>query len=1129
MPFNKNNNFKYINLILPVLVILLLVGLLLFVINSFQIVSETNKNNFAYTVKTRDAIEEIDSIVERAELNVDVFADNVQNLYDTKKFNDENYNVNFIKSIDVLIKSVLSNSPMANSVWYNPNSALPFSNRVYAYYGINDGKIFDIKEQLAQHNAADRVLTPTEDPYYFDAVNAKKTIWSKIYKDADTFVPTMTMAKPIYKNGLLIGVVGIDVSVENLQLALKNMQKFFVGSEVFLLDSNKNIILFQLSDSDKVDKIDYGFLNKFKNKEQKANDIAGYIDKGIKKTAILLGLSNNQYIVIAFPDMIIYKGFNNLFHTIYFILSVLLALTITIFIYRNRVKNVNKKLENEKNTLRTVIDASQNVLLLKDLNGRYIYCNNKFAEWLGLKKEDIIDKSDADFFCDEELDEIRNNDAFAAENKKMTVTDVSYIDKNGEKVYVEKCTVPLFNVDGELVGIYINNFDITKRKHEQEMLLEAKDVAEKAAIMKSNFLANMSHEIRTPINGVLGFLQLLEDSDPTEEQSEFINYAQKSSELLLYIINDILDFSKIEAGKLKTDNISFDVRSVIEDVVIINASTASKKGIDINYLICSDVPQRVFGDPGRVKQILNNLVSNAIKFTNEGEVVIYVNQVSEDDENNSVLSFKVKDNGIGIPEDKLKLIFDSFTQADASTTRKYGGTGLGLAISQKLADLMNGSISAESTLDEGSTFSLILPFKKDKSPGLQIDNSVNSLNGKNILIINSKHTDLKIIRYYLNEVNCNIIAANSQEEALDILSHKDHNISVVIVDYKPQNTNEMELSRLIKSSEYSKNLPLILFTSLAAKGDAIRVKELGFSGYLTKPLKKHELIESIALAINGQSDNVSEEFITKHLIKEHKFDAKTKILVVEDAELNCKFILKLLNRVGLSCDIAPEGKNAIEAFKTKKYDLILMDCQMPIMDGYEATKTIRELEGMASHTPIIAMTANAMQSDQQKCYDAGMDDYISKPVNTKELLSLIRKYVKLESENSSGINDIPTEIEKINNHSYVENIIEKLITEVGFTHNDALQLFNQFVEFLSQSLPDLEAKLAQNDFANVKQLAHKLKGSSANLRIEKIAQLSAELENESLKENKECCMQVLNQIGSHLEYLNKINADASFK
>lgn len=1118
MKFNfKINKTGYLKVTVPLLVILLGVEIFLIAIGSVDAVFESNKNNFLYSVKIRNTVEEIDKIVERAEVNINMMSDVIALTYDSNNLYDRKYNVEYLKKIDAMTKSVLMNSPGVCGVWFQLNADVPFSSDMYGWYEYRDGKFVNLKQRFKRTDK--RVINPKDDPYYYEAVKAKKTIWSEIYKDADTGKVMLSIARPIYKKSVLVGVAGVDISIADLHKALANMQSIFNSSEIYLLNGQGKVIVSQLNplEENKYDN-SYNFLYMFEKRPIHKESMAVFTDDGVQKTAILLALSNKYSVVITFPNSEIFRGFNRLFGIVYIFFAILFALIIVIFTSQNKIVRMNKKLENEKQTLRTIINSSPDMMLIKDLNGVYTDCNDKFLDFIDAKREDIIGTTDYDLFSKNEIDEIIKNDNIVKKDKKTITQEQQYIGPNGKKFYLEKNMVPLYNSDKEIIGILINAFDVTKREEEQEYLQRAKEAAENATMMKSNFLANMSHEIRTPMNGVLGFIQLLKDTNTSEEQAEFIEDAQKSSEMLLEIINDILDFSKIEANKLKMDNISFDIRSVIEDVTLMAASNAEKKQVEVDSLICSDVPQKVFGDPGRIKQVLNNLLGNAVKFTSKGEIIVYVKKVS-DNEDTSVISFEVKDSGIGIEQDKLDLIFEAFAQADASMTRKYGGTGLGLAISKKLVDLMNGQFCVKSEIGKGSTFTFSIPFKKDKSIEQEYSNSKQSISGAKILIVNSNPTDSKVMRYYLSEENCAIVEAHSSEEALGLINNKNDKLSVIIIDYKIEKSEDGSLCKLIKENDASKDIPLILYTPLAQRGDAIWAKNAGFKGYLTKPIKKQLLIETVKMVLDEKSDLINNSLITKHLLKEKKFNSKSKILVVEDSKINCKLIIKILSKNGLSCNIATDGNQAIEAYKNKKYDLILMDCQMPILDGYEATKEIRSIEQSEKrqHVPIIAMTANAMVQDKEKCFKVGMDDYISKPIEIANLLNIMSKYIPIETPVATDSK--PTEAKDTETIDYIVN---KMVKELEFSKKEAIEIFADYLEFLPTAIREIEETVSKEDYIQLKKDAHKLKGSSANLRIEKIAQLGLELENAALAQNKEECTRIVNGIKSHYNKLDSL-------
>lgn len=1111
MIFNKKYKIKYMDIAVPILTTLLLAELLLFVINSIHIVSETNKNNFEYTIKIRSSIQEIDKIVESAEVNINLMTKIIGETYELDKINDPEFNKTYLNKADIIVKSALRNSSGVDSAWFQPNVAFPSAYNNYIWYAVRNKKIVNVKTSLEKINPKERILTPKDDPYYFGAIKSKKICWSDIYTDPETKTQMITLSQAAYKNDVLVGVCGIDLSFKNLRQALRNMQSAFPGSEIFLLDNNKNIILSQLLNYQSIEKSKSTFRELFPMPSN--NDtMREFLDNGITKTAILLQLSNKYYVVITFPEFIVLNGFERLFNTIYLIFAIMGALAVMAVVNRNKIIKINNKLETENSTIINMINYSPTIMCSKDNFGVYTRCNDHFAELTNFSKEEIIGKTDYDIFGKEVAEILTNKDKEVKEKRECIISERWHMNKKGEKKLLLKYRLPLLNEKNEATGIFINAIDITKKHQEQELLQQAKETAEKATDMKSNFLANMSHEIRTPMNGVLGFIQLLQETNPTEEQSEFITDAQKSSEMLLDIINDILDFSKIEADKLRIDNVSFNVRSVVEDVIVMASSSAENKGLELNALICSDIPQKVYGDPGRVKQILTNFITNAVKFTQEGEILIYAKQISED-EDNTVLRFEVKDTGIGIEEDKLNTIFEAFTQADESTTRKFGGTGLGLAISKKLVELMNGTISVESKLNEGSTFTITLPFKKDKNANQELNESITPIEGAKILVIDPNPTDLKIIHYYLSEANCIIYDAQSTEDALKIINEQSENLSVILIDYKAQNANGEELSALLKQNENSKDIPLVLYTSLAKRGDSAIAKEKGFVGYLTKPIKKNELVKTIAMVINDR--NEPPKFVTKHIVKEHKYDNKAKILVVEDSEMNCKLILKILNNKGLSCDFAFNGEEAVEAFESTNYDLILMDCQMPVLDGYEATREIRTREGELKHTPIVALTANAMVSDEEKCKEAGMDDFLTKPVDMKALTNILNKYIKWDI--IENINETSTELQ-----NDIETIIKIMTSELEFKQSEAIQFFADYLKYMPQLIFEIEKAILENNIELLKKHTATLQASSINLRIEKFSQLSANLEEEALKGDREACANIVNEIKAHFNYLDEL-------
>ncbi len=740
-----------------------------------------------------------------------------------------------------------------------------------------------------------------------------------------------------------------------------------------------------------------------------------------------------------------------------------------------------------------------------DAQGHYRYINHAQEVWLAKSEDEVIDKHVRDVVGPELWANIEPhlNAALAGQSIPL---ERQRVDRAGNPVWHSGRHVPDVNDAGEVVGVYTVFFDTTQRalaeqalRHSEQELRTAKAAAEHASKAKSEFLANMSHEIRTPMNGVLGLTELLLDTPLNAQQRPFLETVRSSGETLLSIINDILDFSKIEAGKLEIETLDFDLYQAVEDVVQLMAPRAHAKQLELACRIDDHLPTAARGDPYRLRQVLSNLLANAVKFTESGEVVVSVglNDVGR-------LHISVRDTGIGISNEARQRLFAPFAQADGSTTRRFGGTGLGLAISRHLVGLMHGEIGVESTEGVGSTFWFTLPLEQAQSlPAVPYPGE---LAGRRVLVVDDNATNAEILDYHTQAVGMRCATAADGLAGLEALrqaAREGNPFELAIIDMKMPRMDGLALAAAVRADPALAALRVVLVTSLHSTDELARAREAGISAYLSKPVRRHELYRALAQAVGGvatEQASVSSPGVALRL--------NCRVLMAEDNGVNQFVARNMLKSLGCEFDIVPNGQEGLAAAQRGGYDIVLMDCQMPVMDGYEATRQIRlweQASGQKHRLPIVALTANALVGDADVCIEAGMDEHLAKPYTRNQLGALMARW--LPPHLVEGSVDAPRTLPA----PLTPNTEPAALTAVVAPALDAKALANIrelddgegailaeviaiFFDETPRHLEGLRNAFSAKDARELARVAHAFKSASGNVGATSVVKLCKELE-----------------------------------
>jgi two-component system sensor histidine kinase/response regulator len=758
-------------------------------------------------------------------------------------------------------------------------------------------------------------------------------------------------------------------------------------------------------------------------------------------------------------------------------------------------------------TLSSLINSISDLVFYKDAGGHYLGCNTAYAALLGKPVDEVVGLTCRDVFPPDIADAMEERDRRCLENLREESSEFWVTYPDGQQVLFDTVVSPLWDENGEAQGLLGISRNITERKRSEEDIRRAKEIAEEATRMKSDFLANMSHEIRTPMNAIIGLSHLVLKTDLSERQRDYIQKVQSSGQHLLGIINDILDFSKVEAGKLDLENTDFEIEKLLDNTSSLISEKCHAKGLELVFEVAPDVPQNLMGDSLRLGQILLNYANNAVKFTEKGDIVISV-RASERTERDVLLHFRVKDTGIGLTPEQMQRLFKSFSQADTSTTRKFGGTGLGLAICKKLAELMGGEVGVESEYGKGSTFwfSARLAIGQGRKREL-LPNP--DLRGRRALVVDDNDHARAVIIDMLEGMTFSVTEADCGAGAIDEVRRAalaGQPYDIVYLDWRMPGMDGIETARHIRSLGLESPPMLLMVTAFGREEMLKEASRVGVENVLVKPVSPSILFDTTMGVLSGRRDTAAPTGSPLRATNDRlaKIQGR-RILLVEDNEINQQVARELLEDAGLRVDVADNGAIALAMVRDGGYDLVFMDMQMPVMDGVTATQAIRAMKQFDS-LPIVAMTANAMEQDRRKCLDAGMNDFLVKPIDPEDMWTILLRWVRpreaapaTRAPAAAPAAPVVPAATRPAQPGELPQGIEGLDTVLGLSRMAGkktlyLAMLARFIAGQGPVGAQIREALAAGDPATAERLAHTLKGVSGNVGATRIQALAGELE-----------------------------------